>query len=83
MSDAADGKCGRDQTKMFQSQFQSTPGETSLLAGYERSTPAFDEFLADNGEIRPHYAKLLGALGGLSLAELQRRRDACERLVNE
>jgi uncharacterized circularly permuted ATP-grasp superfamily protein/uncharacterized alpha-E superfamily protein len=68
---------------MFQSQFQSTLGEASLLASYERNTPAFDEFLADTGEVRPHYTKLLGALGTLNPAELQRRRDACERLVNE
>ncbi|HTI97574.1 MAG TPA: circularly permuted type 2 ATP-grasp protein [Dongiaceae bacterium] len=39
--------------------------------------------MADAGGVRPHYAKLVAALGSYSPAELKRRRDICERLVHE
>ena len=71
----------RDQPPMIQSQSQSATGEagiaekarrrrTGLLAGYQRTAGAFDELLAEDGELRPHYAKLIGALEEFSPAEL-------------
>jgi uncharacterized circularly permuted ATP-grasp superfamily protein/uncharacterized alpha-E superfamily protein len=94
MSDAPDSKRRRDKTQMFQSQTQSSTGEgnadqksassvSGLLGNYARSDAAFDEVLADDGVVRPHYAKLFGALEDFSTTELQRRSETCERLVNE
>jgi len=60
---------------------QGAPG--SLLSGYQPGGSAFDELLAEAGGVRPHYAKLIGALEEFSPVELQRRREACKRLVHE
>ncbi len=77
---------------MIQSQSQTATGETSfakkatpekLLAGYKPAKGAFDELLAANGEPRPHYAKLVGALEEFSPNELQHRADTCQRLIRE
>jgi len=77
---------------MIQSQSQTATGETSfakkatpekLLAGYKPAKGTFDELLAANGEPRPHYAKLIGALEEFSPNELQHRADACQRFVHE
>jgi uncharacterized circularly permuted ATP-grasp superfamily protein/uncharacterized alpha-E superfamily protein len=85
-------KLNRDQTPMIQSQSQTATGETSfakkatpekLLAGYKPAKGAFDELLAANGEPRPHYAKLIGALEEFSPNELQHRADTCQRLIRE
>jgi uncharacterized circularly permuted ATP-grasp superfamily protein/uncharacterized alpha-E superfamily protein len=57
-----------------------TPG---LLAAYRSGPGAFDELISESDVLRPHYAKLIGALEEFSPAERQRRRDACERLVHE
>jgi uncharacterized circularly permuted ATP-grasp superfamily protein/uncharacterized alpha-E superfamily protein len=74
------------------SQSQSATNDTSfakkatpagLLSGYKRSAGAFDELLAADGEIFPHYAKLLGELEEFGAAELSRRADASQRFVNE
>lgn len=54
-----------------------------LLETYQRNETAFDEFLANEGTPRPHYAKLFGALQEFSATELRRRRDTCDRLVHE
>jgi uncharacterized circularly permuted ATP-grasp superfamily protein/uncharacterized alpha-E superfamily protein len=90
MSDADNKKRERNQPPMFQS--QSATGEpgaapkaalAGLLAGYKRRGAAFDELLDKDDGLRPHYEKLIGALEEFSPAELQRRRDACERLVHE
>ncbi len=94
MSDATNKKRERDQAQMIQSQSQSMTGESSaakkamppaggLLAGYQRSSAAFDELLAETGELRPHYANLVGTLEEFSAAELQRRSDTCKRLIHE
>ncbi len=92
MSDGGDNKGRRDEPPMIQSQSQSATGDTSfakkatpekLLSGYKRSAGAFDELLAKDGEIFPHYAKLLGELEEFGAAELSRRADACQRFVNE
>ncbi len=91
MSDADDNQGQRDRLPMTQSQFQSAPDDTSfakkatpgnLLSGYQRGA-AFDEFLADDHGMRPAYAKLFAALQEFSPTELRRRRETCERLVNE
>ena len=77
---------------MIQSQSQSTPNDTSfekkavlakLLSGYRRNAGTFDELLARDGEIFPHYAKMLGALEEFGPAELARRADASQRFVHE
>jgi len=92
MSDAGDNKGRSDQTPMTQSQSQSTTGDTSfaknatpesLLSGYQRSAGAFDELLAADGKIFPHYAKLLGELEVFGATELSRRVDASQRFVHE
>ena len=92
MSDADDNKGRRVQPPMTQSQSQSATNDTSfakkatpesLLSGYKRSAGAFDELLAADGEIFPHYAKLLGELEHFGAAELSRRTDACQRFVRE
>ncbi len=78
--------------QMSQSQSQSAPDEESgakkataagLLSGYKDNGGAFDELLAKNGEIFPHYAKLLGELEEFGAMELARRVDASQRFVNE
>ncbi|HEY2329046.1 MAG TPA: circularly permuted type 2 ATP-grasp protein, partial [Verrucomicrobiae bacterium] len=94
MSDADNKENRREKTPMFQSQTQSSPGETAaakkaspeadrLLKNYQRSDAAFDEFLSDDGQPRAHYTKLLGALEEFTVPELRRRRDTCDRLVHE
>ena len=59
------------------------PVPSGLLAGYQRSAPAFDELLTENGEVRPHYLKLMDALAEHSPAELQHRWDTSQRFVHE
>jgi uncharacterized circularly permuted ATP-grasp superfamily protein/uncharacterized alpha-E superfamily protein len=90
MFEAENGK--RDQPPMTQSQSQSATGDTSfaqkpaaagLLAGYQRKADTFDELLAANGELRPHYAKLIGALEEFTPADLQRRSETSRRLIHE
>jgi uncharacterized circularly permuted ATP-grasp superfamily protein/uncharacterized alpha-E superfamily protein len=88
MSDADDKR--QSEPAMFQSQSQSKSGEAAkktagagLLSGYKRSREVFDELLAADGEIFPHYAKLLGELENFGAAELARRDDACRRFVHE
>lgn len=92
MSDTDDNKGRRDQSPMSQLQSQSVTDDASiakkatpagLLSGYKRSAGAFDELLAADGEIFPHYAKLLGELEEFGAAELSRRADACQRFVRE
>ncbi len=95
MSDAANRGSDRNKTQMFQSQTQSTPGgesnaaekaappPTSLLANYPASDAAYDELLTDDGRLRPHFSKLIGALEEYSGLELPRRADTCNRLVHE
>ncbi len=94
MSERANSTHRGKTNLMFQSQSQSTPEaadavkktapqSASLLTGYQRSADAFDEFLGEKDTIRPHYAKLFGALEEFSTAELRRRSDTCERLVHE
>jgi uncharacterized circularly permuted ATP-grasp superfamily protein/uncharacterized alpha-E superfamily protein len=91
MSDAENERTNRE-SKMIQSQSiagesgsvkKPSPATTGLLAGYQPVPGAFDELLATDGQPRPHYSKLLGALEGLSPTELQLRWDTCQRFVHE
>src|SRR6266850_3152014 len=79
---------------MYQSQSQSAKGNSEdaekaalapagLLANYQRDAAAFDEFLAEDGVPRAHYAGLTQSLDELGAAELQRRHETCQRLVHE
>ena len=56
---------------------------STLLENYQRCPGAFDEFLAEEGGPRAHYAKLTSELEGLRIEEIRRRRDTCDRLVQE
>src|SRR6267378_979905 len=91
MSDSDNIESGRDM-QMFQSQSITAKGAAtdkapatpfSLLANYQRSAAAFDEFLADDGVPRAHYAGLTQSLDELGATELQRRHETCQRLVHE
>ena len=86
MSDADNKELNRTPPPMFQSQSQSATGKAdaaekaafkpdSLLSGYQPDSPVFDEFLADDGQPRAHYAGLLAALQELGPAELKRRQE--------
>jgi uncharacterized circularly permuted ATP-grasp superfamily protein/uncharacterized alpha-E superfamily protein len=92
MSNPDNKRQSSDQSPMFQSQSQSATRETSaqkkaapekLLTGYKPPKSVFDELLADNGEPRSHYAKLVVALEEFSAADLQRCSDTCNRLIHE
>ncbi len=92
MSDT-DNKTGNsDKNPMFQSQSmtdeagaaeKAARATAGLRAGYRRSASAFDEMLAETSQVRPHYAKLLDTLEGLSEAELRQRWDTSQRFVHE
>ncbi len=92
MSEAENKNSNRDHPQMSQSQSQLATGDTGfakkampeiLLSGYQRRAGAFDELLAKDGKIFPHYAKLLGELEEFGTRELARRADACQRFVHE
>ena len=55
----------------------------ALLENYHQRESAFDEFLSEDQKPRPHYAGLFATFNEFSPAERRRRRDACERLVQE
>jgi uncharacterized circularly permuted ATP-grasp superfamily protein/uncharacterized alpha-E superfamily protein len=59
------------------------PPAAALLENYQRGEASFDELCAEDGSLRPQYSKLFTILEEFGSAELHRRRDACERLVNE
>lgn len=86
MSESDNRSRNRPKTQMFQSQSQSTTSKieaASLLAGYKKQDDAYDELLADDRSLRPHYAKLFGALGGFDQAELRHRHETCGRFIHE
>jgi uncharacterized circularly permuted ATP-grasp superfamily protein/uncharacterized alpha-E superfamily protein len=62
---------------------EPTPKASALLEKYQRRVGAFDEFLTDEGAPRPHYARLFEELEGFTAAESRRRRETCDRLVQE
>jgi uncharacterized circularly permuted ATP-grasp superfamily protein/uncharacterized alpha-E superfamily protein len=92
MSEAKNRRQDSEQSRMLQSQSQSTVGgkgdevkssSDGLLSGYRRTAGAFDELLTKKGEITPHYAKLLEDLEAFGPAEVDRRADAGHRFVRE
>lgn len=54
-----------------------------LLAAYRTESPAYDELFAQEGEVRSHYASLIGALEQFGPSELRHRWDTSRRLVEE
>ena len=59
---------------------QSAPG---LLSAYPRTNGAYDEMLAADGGLKPHYAGLIGTLEEFSPEELRLRWETCQRFVHE
>jgi len=59
------------------------PKATGLLAKYQRRADAFYELLGDDGAPRAHYAPLCAELEAFGVAEMRRRRETCDRLVQE
>jgi uncharacterized circularly permuted ATP-grasp superfamily protein/uncharacterized alpha-E superfamily protein len=66
-------------------EISTEPRKTSsaLLEKYPRIESAFDELLADGGNVRPHYKKLLQTLEQLGETELKRRAVSCRQLIHE
>ena len=56
---------------------------STLLEQYQRRAGAFDEFLADDAAPRPHYARMFQEFEAFSAAEIRRRRETSDRLVQE
>src|SRR5258706_11013649 len=86
MSEADKTKHNPGNPQMFQAQSTTNNDANppaNWLATYPRNEAAFDELLDPEGRLRPHYAKLIGALDEFSPAELDRRSEACRRLVQE
>jgi len=54
-----------------------------LLEKYQRRPGVFDEFLSDENGPRTHYSKLFAEFESFSPLELRRRRETCDRLVQE
>lgn len=54
-----------------------------LLSGYHSHPESFDEMLAPDGGVRPHWQYLVDALGGLGLPALQERRSEAHRQLSE
>ncbi len=61
----------------------AVPPLTGLLAQYRAAGGGYDELLASDGKVRPHYEALMGGLAELGTAEIRRRSDTCRRLVHE
>jgi uncharacterized circularly permuted ATP-grasp superfamily protein/uncharacterized alpha-E superfamily protein len=68
---------------MNETSVEPKPKIPALLEKYERRPGAFDEFLGDDGQPRPHYRKLVADLEVLGATDLRRRREASDRLVHE
>jgi uncharacterized circularly permuted ATP-grasp superfamily protein/uncharacterized alpha-E superfamily protein len=68
---------------MSETSIEQNADHAALLEKYQRRESSFDELLADDGKPRAHYAKLFGSLEEFGAAELRRRADASERLVQE
>ena len=62
---------------------EPTPKASPLLEKYRRREGAFDELLTDDGALRPQYTRLFEDLEKFSAAEIRRRRESCDRLVQE
>lgn len=68
---------------MSEASIEPKKDSAALLENCQRRESSFDEVRGDDGAVRTHYAKLFAALDELGATELGRRRDSCERLVNE
>ena len=55
----------------------------ALLAGYRPLPGVFDEFIDENGEVRPHWEPFLSAWCALSPAELTQRFGLADRHVRD
>ena len=53
----------------------------SLLAGYRPRPGVFDEFIDENGNVRPHWESFLSAWCALSPSELTQRFGLADRHV--
>jgi len=66
----------------------SAPAEAAVEPGtlvrdYEPSDGVFDEMMAPEGRVRPHWRKFLAGLEELAEGELARRWEAAQRLIHE
>lgn len=55
----------------------------ALLEKYQRREGAFDELLGDDDRPREHYRRLFNELNTFNAAEMRRRRETSDRLVQE
>ncbi len=62
---------------------RKTKPSGGLLDNYQRSRTAFDEVLAEDGQPRAAYERLLATLEQYNPQEWRRRRDTTQRLVEE
>ncbi len=58
-------------------------GSAAIAAGYRPIAGAYDEMVAADGSIRPHWQPFLQALGSLGPAELARRFATADRYLKE
>ena len=56
---------------------------SALLENYQRRDGAFDELLGSDGRPRAHYQRLFQELDTFNAPEIRRRRETCDRLVQE
>jgi uncharacterized circularly permuted ATP-grasp superfamily protein/uncharacterized alpha-E superfamily protein len=56
---------------------------SALLEKYQRREGAYDEFLGEDGKPRSQYVKLFSDLEAFSATEIRRRRETCDRLIQE
>lgn len=63
----------------------TTPLPTSLLSlsNYQPNPGTFDEMVAANGTLRPHWATLADALRGVTPAEMKTRGESVQRLLRD
>ena len=64
-------------------QAESSLSTSSLFENYRKSPVAYDEIVAADGSIRPHWQKFATALDQLGAAELGRRWEQGRRLIHE
>ena len=68
---------------MHQTSIESLKNPSKWLEKYPRNELVYDEWLAADGQVRPHYVKLFQTMEQLGEAELKRRRDSCVQLLHE